>query len=153
LVRIKRQTLNTKFNYFSGVVRSLKRETEGALVSSKTQHGVLNVFKKSAVLLSSAALLVAAVTLTSTSSAIAKTKKTTHRIASAGRGAYFVPPPPPYQPSILPEMQYSHATASNVQQIAEKPPENPYKKYIYTRNPADTPTPVQQNKYVSYWSK
>jgi hypothetical protein len=109
------------------------------------------VFKKFAILLSSAALLVSAVTVTSSASAIAKTKKA-HRVATAGRGAYLVPPPPPYQPSILPENLYSRASTVSAQPAAEKAPENPYKKYIYTRNPADTPTPVQQNKYVSYWS-
>jgi hypothetical protein len=84
---------------------------------------------------------------------LAKSKK---HLASAGRGAYFVPPPPPYAPSILPEnIVRGRATDSDEpKEVAEKPPENPYKKYIFTRDAGDMPRVVrfgktaQQNRNV-----
>jgi len=77
--------------------------------------------------------------------ALAKSKK---HVAS-GRGAYFVPPPPPYAPSILPEnMTHSRviSEADTTSEIAEKPPENPYKKYIFTRDASDMPRVVKFGK-------
>jgi len=79
--------------------------------------------------------------------ALAKSKK---HIAS-GRGAYFVPPPPPYAPSILPEnMTHSRVITESdttaTTEIAEKPPENPYKKYIFTRDASDMPRVVKFGK-------
>jgi hypothetical protein len=82
--------------------------------------------------------------------ALAKTK----RHIAQGRGAYFVPPPPPYAPSILPETIARVRIEPEVTEaIAEKPPENPYKKYIFTRDAGDMPRVVrdvktQSNRYV-----
>jgi hypothetical protein len=77
---------------------------------------------------------------------LAKSKR---HIASAGRGAYFVPPPPPYAPSILPE-SYAHVRTTDadapVAEVAEKPPENPYRKYIFTRDAGDMPRVVRFGK-------
>lgn len=76
--------------------------------------------------------------------AMAKTKR-----QATGRGAYFVPPPPPYAPSILPE-NVAHARVINqsdtIPEVAEKPPENPYKKYIFTRDASDMPRVVKFGK-------
>lgn len=80
------------------------------------------------------------------------------RQSASGRGAYFVPPPPPYAPSILPENAV-HARAqqeTTATEIAEKPPENPYRKYIFTRDASDMPRVVkygrttQNRNVVSY---
>lgn len=89
--------------------------------------------------------------------ALAKSKK--H--AATGRGAYFVPPPPPYAPSILPETQsYNMGAVQQIEktaEIAEKPPENPYKKYIFTRDAGDMPrvikfghTAIQSRNVITY---
>ncbi|HEY9731483.1 MAG TPA: hypothetical protein V6C89_06200 [Drouetiella sp.] len=77
--------------------------------------------------------------------ALAKSKK--H--VATGRGAYFVPPPPPYAPSILPEnMQHGRSVekAEEMAEVAEKPPENPYKKYIFTRDAGDMPRVIKFGK-------
>lgn len=74
--------------------------------------------------------------------ALAKTKRHT----TTGRGAYFVPPPPPYAPSILPESMAHVRTVEKVEpteEVAEKPPENPYKKYIFTRDAGDMPRVIK----------
>ena len=87
--------------------------------------------------------------------ALAKSK----RQAAAGRGAYFVPPPPPYAPSILPEnMTHSRVIndADTIPEVAEKPPENPYRKYIFTRDAGDMPrvvkfgTKTQNRNVITY---
>ena len=57
----------------------------------------------------------------------------------------LVPPPPAYMPSILPELTIAQEKA------APKPP-NPIKKYIYTREGYEEPTPVKPNKHVTYWN-
>ncbi len=82
--------------------------------------------------------------------ALAKSK----RHIAQGRGAYFVPPPPPYAPSILPETIANVRTQPDPsEELAEKLPENPYKKYIFTRDAGDMPRVVrgvksQSNRYV-----
>ncbi len=96
-------------------------------------------------LLSATLVASALVSVGANQSALAKSK----RLVAAGRGAYFVPPPPPYAPSILPE-NVSHSRVINqsetVQEVAEKPPENPYKKYIFTRDAGDMPRVVKFGK-------
>ncbi len=59
---------------------------------------------------------------------------------------YLVPPPPAYMPSILPELYFK--------QQAQKEPkkENPYSKYVYTREGYEDPLPRQTNRYVTYWN-
>lgn len=94
-------------------------------------------------LLSASLVAAALVSVGINQPALAKAK----RSYSAGRGAYFVPPPPPYAPSVLPENQGYHVTSDQqtekTAEVAEKPPENPYKKYIYTREANDMPRVIK----------
>jgi hypothetical protein len=60
-------------------------------------------------------------------------------------GAYFIPPPPAYMPSILPEL-------SGGEVAAVKKPENPYRKYIYSRQGYEIPQPAQRRKGVTVWT-
>lgn len=64
-------------------------------------------------------------------------------------GAYFVPPPPAYMPSILPELQGSYRRTDV---LAEKP-ENPYGRYIYSRDGSEVPSPVQARNGVTTWAQ
>lgn len=57
----------------------------------------------------------------------------------------LVPPPPAYMPSILPELKVAQKT------LVHKPV-NPVKKYIYTRDGYEDPTPVKTNEHVTYWN-
>ena len=57
----------------------------------------------------------------------------------------LVPPPPAYMPSILPELTIAP------EKTAPKPA-NPTKKYIYTREGYEEPTPVKPNKHITYWN-
>lgn len=96
-------------------------------------------------LLSATLVASALVSVGTNQPALAKTKK--H--VATGRGAYFVPPPPPYAPSILPENLSRVRTTDSVEQnaeVAEKPPENPYRKYIFTRDASDMPRVVKYGK-------
>lgn len=96
--------------------------------------------------------LVAGMALVAVTFAPAQAKTKAHKRTQSHHhryGTYLVPPPPAYMPSILPELQASAATDG-----AEAPkPENPYKKYVYTKDGHDDPPPVQPNKYVTYWNK
>jgi hypothetical protein len=95
--------------------------------------------KQLGVFFSVALLATAWFSLTADQAACAKSKARRH-----SPGAYFVPPPPPYAPSILPERLVRHAAAAQVEDAeAVKPPENPYAKYIFTRNAGDMPRVVQ----------
>ncbi|HEY9775519.1 MAG TPA: hypothetical protein V6C81_17265 [Planktothrix sp.] len=109
------------------------------------------MFKNFAVALSSAALLVGAIGISADAQTTKVTKRKTTHSGRIGRGSYFVPPPPPYQPSILPEMNGASASISPAVQAPK--PENPYSKYVYTRNAADAPTIIQPNRYVTVWNK
>jgi hypothetical protein len=69
-------------------------------------------------------------------------------------GGYFVPPPPPYAPSILPERLVRPAAVEQVAEEAVKPVENPYSKYIFTRDASNMPRVVQPNRtQISYRTK
>jgi len=66
-------------------------------------------------------------------------------------GSYFVPPPPPYAPSILPErLVRSSAVAEQPAEEVVKAPENPYAKYIFTRDAENMPRVVQPSRQISY---
>ncbi len=66
------------------------------------------------------------------------------------RGHYFVPPPPPDTPPMLSQSQYGY---NGVSQQTTSKTENPYRKYVYTRDGYTPPQGFQPNKYVTYWNK
>ncbi|MBI4533239.1 MAG: hypothetical protein HY711_04760 [Candidatus Melainabacteria bacterium] len=96
------------------------------------------LFKSSSVLLHTCLSLSLAISLAA--EALAKAAKR----APVNRGTYFVPPPPAYMPSILPELKAT-------EDLESAKPADPAKKYIYTREGYEDPTPVRPNKHVTYW--
>jgi hypothetical protein len=102
--------------------------------------------------------IVAAVSIPVFAAQNADAKKTTKKakVASATSSRhYFVPPPPPYVPNLMPSAsaysQYYFGTAST--KPKQNTVESMYGKYVYTRPGYTAPQPVQQNKYVTVWSK
>lgn len=87
----------------------------------------------------------------STARAGGETKhRRSHRIALGSRNNYLVPPPPPYVPAWAPE---GLSVPPMEAEAVKARPANPYSKYIYTAPGHGRVTPVQTNKYVTYWSK
>ena len=84
----------------------------------------------------------------STQSVEAKTSRNSSRVARN----YFVPAPPPYTPSMVPSalgMTYAQALTVDADGAVVKKLNNPYSKYIFTRNQGDMPQVVQPNPYIT----
>jgi hypothetical protein len=81
--------------------------------------------------------------------AATQTKHKKSRSIALNSNNYLVPPPPAYVPAWLPEALYAPART----QVRTTQPASPYSKYIYTAPGHDSVSPVQPNKYVTYWSK
>jgi len=103
--------------------------------------------------------IVAAVAIPAIAMQNADAKKTTKKAkvayaSSASGKHYFVPPPPPYVPNLLPSGYGQYYLGSNaVSQPKQNTVETMYGKYVYTRPGYKVAQPVQQNKYVTVWSK
>jgi hypothetical protein len=87
----------------------------------------------------------------------ANTTTTQHRTHTKTRhhrryryGSWFVPPPPAYMPTVFPEFG---AQASDQKDPVPKKAENPYRKYIYSRQESDAPKPIRSHKGVTVWSQ
>jgi hypothetical protein len=83
-------------------------------------------------------------------------KSAARRTAHRGRrhSAMLVPPPPAYMPSILPELAVRDSITNGDDPVPEvKKPVNPYKKYIFTRDENDMPTPATVRKGVTTWNR
>jgi hypothetical protein len=100
--------------------------------------------------------IVAAVSIPVIATQNAEAKKTVKKakIAYSSGKHYFVPPPPPYVPNLLPSaygQYYLGSAAAKAPQ--QNTVESMYGKYVYTRPGYKVAQPVQQNKYVTVWSK
>jgi hypothetical protein len=89
-----------------------------------------------------------------TQNADAKKSVKKAKVAYASGKHYFVPPPPPYVPNLLPSAygQYYLGSAGQAKS-QQNTVESMYGKYVYTRPGYTAPKVVQQNKYVTVWSK